>query len=90
MTFDEAIEKKKEYGDLYTNEKKGCVDFGVLITPKNDKDLETYFKDRYENANSFNPITIIDIDAKKYSTDGKFSIYAIKVIESVLLKTKLS
>lgn len=90
MTFDEALEKKKEFGDIFVDVRNKNIEYGILITPKNDKDLEKYFNDRYANAHLFNPITIIDSDAKKYSKDGKFSIYAIKVIEKILLKEKLA
>lgn len=90
MTFEEALEKKKEFGILYTDEANGIKDYGILITPKNSKDLEVYFSDRYKNAQSFNPITIVDNDAKKYSTDNQYSIHAIKVIGTILTKKKLA
>lgn len=88
MTFEEALEKKKEFGNSYTD--NGLVDYGILITPKNNNDLELYFADRYKNAQSFNPKTIVDSDAKKYSTDNQYGIYAIKVIGTMLTKKKLA
>lgn len=90
MTFEEALEKKKGFGNSYTDEENGLIDYGILITPKNSNDLELYFADRYKNAQSFNPITIVDNDAKKYSTDNQYSIHAIKVIETMLTKKKLA
>ena len=90
MTFEEALEKKKEFGNLYTDETNDIKDYGILITPKNNKDLEVYFSDRYKNAQSFNPITIVDSDAKKYSTDSQYSVHAIKVIGTILKKIKLA
>lgn len=90
MKFKQAVEKKKEFGDIYVDEKDKSMELGVLITPKSDKDLEKYFHDRYTNALSFYPTTIIDTDAKKYSTDGQYSIYAIKVLGTILLKKQLA
>jgi hypothetical protein len=90
MTFEEAVEKKKEFGNSYTDKEKGFVEYGILITPKNNKDLEVYFADRYKNSQSFNQITIVDNDAKKYSTDNQYSIHAIKVIGTILTKKKLA
>ena len=54
MTFEEAVEKKKEFGNSYTDKEKGFVEYGILITPKNNEDLEVYFADRYKNSQSFN------------------------------------
>jgi hypothetical protein len=90
MTFEEAVEKKKEFGNSYTDAENEFIDYGILITPKKSTDLELYFSDRYKNAQSFNPITIIDNDAKKYSTDNQYSIHAIKVIGKILRKKKLA
>tara|TARA_R110000868_G_scaffold33215_3_gene120839 strand:+ start:3331 stop:3603 length:273 start_codon:yes stop_codon:yes gene_type:complete len=90
MTFEEALESKKQFGELHTDKKNDIIDYGVLITPKNENDLELYFSDRYKNAHSFNRVTIIDSDAKKYSSDNEYSIYAIKVMSTLLLKKKLA
>lgn len=88
MTFNEALEKKKEFGETYIDNSNN--EYGILITPKSEKDLSNYFDNRYSNSFSFTPVIIIDADAKKYSTDGEFSIYAIKVIETMLVKKKLA
>lgn len=87
MTFEEALKKKKEFGETYLDSN---LVYDVFIVPKKDKDFDDYCKDFLINAFSFDPLIFKDENAKKYCSDNQFSICAIKVVKQFVLNIKLA
>jgi hypothetical protein len=86
MTFEEALKKKKEFGESYLH---SDLVYDVFIVPKKDKDFDDYCKDLLTNAFSLDSLIFKDEDAKKYCSDNQFRICGIKVVEQCVLNIKL-
>ena len=79
MTYDEAVLLKKETGEQIIHAK---LEMKVVIVPSENKDFTNYLTD----CRSGN---LTDKDSIRYSTDGTFNLYGLKVVGSDILKLQI-
>jgi len=70
---------KKETGEQIIHEK---LEMKVVIVPSDNKDFINYLTD-YRSGN------LTDKDSIRYSTDGAFNLYGLKVVGSDMLKLQI-
>jgi hypothetical protein len=80
MTFDEALNLKKQYGDTYEIDKNAIGK--VLVVPSEQNDLLNYSDDY--RVSQFD-----DESAKKYSSDSQFIVCAMWTDGANILKKEL-
>lgn len=68
MTFDEALNLKKQYGNVFEIG-KGIIG-KIIVVPSNQEDLHKYIDD-------FRVSPFDDNSAKKYSHNSQFIVYAL-------------
>jgi hypothetical protein len=81
MTFQEALEEKKEIGDVTTVH---GLEFKVYVSPYNLADFENWRDFYFKNNFDFNAVKFTDEVAKQYSTDSRFKVYGLYQLGTII------
>ena len=81
MTFNEALEFKRQFGEFVTENE---IKYTVMVVPEKEKDFEKYCSNYLYN-------NCTDETALNYSSNSSYQVYGLNISHGIIiLKKKLS